>query len=224
MKFKKGDIVVINRDSANLPKEVEAVYLPQKRTITGVFYSERDGHYHYSLGTNCRGLDLTALTFHENDLKYYEMKLHTVRLKKEKGNFISPGSYKLRNKKNYRKYNGGEKVMLGGSMRHGVLKGIAGSWLGKRGYTDISFEERIERQNNGNKPRHYWLDVVGRKCDEVLVIECGGNNEDKLNALGQIFESVWVLPYGETEPYRWEVGTKLCHACGKAIAEYSQVS
>jgi hypothetical protein len=82
-KFKKDDIVILNIKSKRLPKYIrDAKRACQKRTIQVVFPDSKTQHTRYYVGHNNRGEDISGYPFRAEELKLYEMKLHTRHLKK----------------------------------------------------------------------------------------------------------------------------------------------
>ena len=97
---------------------------------------------------------------------------------------------------------------------HEKIKSMAGAWLEEQGFV-IEYEYRI---NNGrmqrNRKIYYTIDVYGKRSDNTIAVECGGSKINKLNDLLTIIGSVYVWPYGETSPFKWEEGLSVCPACG----------
>lgn len=111
--------------------------------------------------------------------------------------------------------------------RHKKLKLIAAEFLRRLGCVQIEMEVRP-------KIRKPWLakrrvpnvsfDVVGRLNGKRIVVECGGcylkNRSTWVNSR-RIYR-LYILPYGETEPYEWKPRMEICRHCGHIMGEYNQ--
>ena len=98
-------------------------------------------------------------------------------------------------------------------------------WLQKHNYNDIEVEVKVPnhtggkyRNSNTTTRRAYFaIDVVGRDGHKKIAVECGGSKSEKLDALLGVFNEVWVLPYAEVAPFRWQEGIAICQNCGHII-------
>ena len=113
------------------------------------------------------------------------------------------------------------------SIKHDQLREVGIDWLQNQGFNDIEVKVKIPNHSGKNykggrggehlrKP-YYAIDIVGRKEGKKVVMECGGSKSIKLDNLLGEFNEVWVLPYGEAEPFQWKMGMELCQNCGHIV-------
>jgi len=104
------------------------------------------------------------------------------------------------------------------SNKHNNLKYKAIEWLKGQDFTDIEIEVRILNHQTGNAWRgSFVIDIVGRKEHRKMAIECGGSRLDKLNKIASEFNEIYILPYGEDVPYKWERDIDICKQCGHIV-------
>ena len=112
------------------------------------------------------------------------------------------------------------------SQKHEELKKRAMDWLLANGYNDIEIEVKIPSSSGLNRKGKmpfregmccFIVDIVGRKDGKKIMVECGGSKPTKLDALLPRFDEIWLLPYGESTPIRWQEGTQTCQTCGHFI-------
>ncbi len=100
------------------------------------------------------------------------------------------------------------------SKEHEKLKLIAASFLQSMGCEDIVEEYVIKTKQH--EQGNYQVDIYAPY--EEIVVECGGTHRTKLSYLANHCKSVYILPYGTTEPVLWNNGWKTCSSCGHIIA------
>ena len=108
--------------------------------------------------------------------------------------------------------------------QHRILRRRARTFLKMLGCIKFKSEYRvnIDHARKHYADRHYLIDEVGRtaKLDKIAV-ECRGVKLEKLQEVArlQIFDKIYVWPYGASAPYRWsEATTKICRQCGTDIS------
>lgn len=90
------------------------------------------------------------------------------------------------------------------SVSHKELKDRATSFLLALGCHNVKQEVRKE----------FVYDVVGWSTKETYVIECGGSKKSKLDNILQKGYTLFIFPYGATEPIRYDKSMSICHCCG----------
>ena len=109
-----------------------------------------------------------------------------------------------------------EILVVNESQSHRDLKELAMEFLIDFGCADI-VEEYIIRSTDSQFSRNFFrCDVVGSKDGSLIVVECGGVARTKLLRLNQLAEvaGIYVMPYGETKPYKWNRSIRVCKECG----------
>lgn len=101
------------------------------------------------------------------------------------------------------------------SKLHKALKAKATEFLVDLGCTDIIEEYPLIRRPPKKGAR--CVDVVGFRDGEAIAVECGGSTEQRLRSIVDIVSELYVLPYGETKPYRYKKHTNLCPYCGHKV-------
>ena len=100
------------------------------------------------------------------------------------------------------------------SDKHKRLVSTGIKWLMSQGFEDIEVEVKVlKAATNG----YYAIDIIARKTGAKVALECGGSNCGKLDEMLGFFTAVWILPYGESEPYKWREGLSLCVNCGHVM-------
>ncbi|KKL52708.1 hypothetical protein LCGC14_2282750 [marine sediment metagenome] len=104
------------------------------------------------------------------------------------------------------------------SNKHLELKDIAQKFLEKMGCADIATERQIGSNGFGSKSAR--LDVSGILNGRIIAVECGsmaklGLRRSWLYA-GKLAK-LYVLPYGEREPFEYQLGMELCSSCGHKV-------
>ena len=96
------------------------------------------------------------------------------------------------------------------SSEHKKLKAVGLGFLKEIGCQQIAEEYRAQ----GNS---MVVDMLGRLYGKKIALECGGSIPKKLRKLYKWADQVYILPYGETEPFLWQPNIKICRTCGHKI-------
>lgn len=97
----------------------------------------------------------------------------------------------------------------GESANHRTLKRVARKLLKEMGCVDICEEYYIN---------HRYIDVLGVWNDgRRIAIECGGSNEYHLRVILGTVDELYILPYGQTEVFRWNANINICKLCGHKV-------
>ena len=108
-------------------------------------------------------------------------------------------------------------LVVNESQTHRDLKELAMEFLIDLGCKDI-LEEYVLHYSDSQFSRNFFrCDVVGSKEDGTLIaVECGGVARTKLLRMSQLSEisEIYILPYGETKPYKWKRSIRVCKECG----------
>ena len=111
---------------------------------------------------------------------------------------------------------------FGESEAHKEQKRKAIKFLEALGCEQIETEKTLGRRRQGRQ-KYIVVDVAGYFDGKLIVVECGGiavkGKASRLKVwmkMGKI-ASVFILPYGENEPYLWADNIKVCPACGHKI-------
>ncbi len=105
--------------------------------------------------------------------------------------------------------------MFNESLEHKALKELAKQFLNEMGCADITEEYPLIGNVSTKGSRR--VDVIGFINEKALVVECGGNKDKHLSAVSNKVDELYLLPYGETQPYRYKENMKVCYHCGHTI-------
>ena len=115
----------------------------------------------------------------------------------------------------YRRYQATHKSNARETLAHKKLKVRARLFLGDMGCANIQEEYTIGTSLNGKGSIR--VDVVGFRDSQLVAVECGGSTDKKLNKACGYIRELWVLPYGESMPFKWSIGKSVCHTCGHVV-------
>jgi hypothetical protein len=104
------------------------------------------------------------------------------------------------------------------SIRHLKLKGIARTFLEQMGCTDIKYEVVL-----GTNHIKVKIDVIGKLNDKLIAVECGGSIRKKLLKAQKSIYRIYILPYGNSEPYEWNDKQIICATCGHLTGQYNDI-
>lgn len=104
------------------------------------------------------------------------------------------------------------------SEAHKALKQQAKAWLKEIGCTDIREEHRISKFKRNPmifvQGEGVVFDVSGYYDNKLVVVECGGSQERKLEKALRITPYIYILPYNYMTPFRYHKEYKMCNLCG----------
>jgi hypothetical protein len=131
-----------------------------------------------------------------------------------KANCLCCGELSLVNIKGYC-----EKCNNSESFGHKQLKKIAYQFLKDLGCTNVQYEITIK-----NTHRRFKVDVYGVKDNSIYVVECGQNEFRRMLLLNEIIENLFILPYNNKVPIKYEIGGVYCSTCGNLINRMTSFS
>ena len=99
---------------------------------------------------------------------------------------------------------------------HRALKQIARHFLLALGCTEI-YEDCLLGSRRRTPYVSVKIDVLGIKGGERIAVECGGSLMSKLGRAVSLVDILYILPLGETKPFLWHYGRRICDHCGHKI-------
>ena len=100
---------------------------------------------------------------------------------------------------------------------HNQLKKLAREFLQQIGCVDIDEETCVGKRTKG---KFLISDVTGRLNGKLVAVECGGIlqlGKRKRWIREKRISDMYIFPYGQTVPYKYELNMKVCPKCGHQI-------
>lgn len=99
---------------------------------------------------------------------------------------------------------------------HRALKQIARDFLLALGCTDI-YEDSLLGSRKRTPYVSVKINVLGVKGGKRIAVECGGSLMSKLGRAVSFVDELYILPWGETKPFLWNHGMRICPHCGHKV-------